>query len=46
LDWRWRFKEIADVFGLRPSRLILELESLDERIAQVSSARARIPESA
>jgi hypothetical protein len=33
LDWRWRFKVIADVFGATPIRLAEELKLLEERIS-------------
>jgi hypothetical protein len=33
LDWRWRFKELAEVFGIRSAPLTLELQLLAERIA-------------
>jgi hypothetical protein len=37
LDWRWRFKVLADSFGLRPVLLENELNLLKERIASVGS---------
>jgi hypothetical protein len=33
LDWRWRFKALADAFGIRSAPLALELQLLEERIA-------------
>jgi hypothetical protein len=33
LDWRWRFKALADVCGVRSAPLSLELQLLEERIA-------------
>ena len=33
LDWRWRFKVIADAYGIRAGRLASELKLLEERIA-------------
>jgi hypothetical protein len=34
LDWRWRFKAIADVLALRPEKLIRELAAIDRRVSQ------------
>jgi hypothetical protein len=34
LDWRWRFKAIADVIGLQPKKLFQELAVIDQRISQ------------
>jgi hypothetical protein len=33
LDWRWRFKTLAEVYGIRAAPLTLELQLLEERIA-------------
>jgi hypothetical protein len=41
LDWRWRFKALAEVCGIRSATLTLELQLLEERIAQL-----RIPHDA
>jgi hypothetical protein len=35
LDWRWRFKVLADGFGLRPVSLGNELDLLQDRISRV-----------
>jgi hypothetical protein len=35
LDWRWRFKVLADGFGLRPVLLENELDLLKDRISRV-----------
>jgi hypothetical protein len=35
LDWRWRFKVLADGFGLRPALLGNELDLLQDRISRV-----------
>jgi len=37
LDWRWRLKSIADVFGISPQPLTGELTLLKQRIAAASS---------
>jgi hypothetical protein len=37
LDWRWRFKVIADVCGIRSAPLTRELQLLEERIAQLTA---------
>jgi hypothetical protein len=36
LDWRWRFKTLADNFGLKPSLLKADLHVLDSRISQLA----------
>jgi hypothetical protein len=36
LDWRWRFKALADVCGVRSAPLTLELQLLEERIAALT----------
>jgi len=45
LDWRWRFKALADVCGIRSAPLTLELQLLEERIAQLT-AQLRYPHDA
>jgi hypothetical protein len=35
LDWRWRFKVLADVCGIRPVPLVRELTLLEEQIARL-----------
>jgi hypothetical protein len=37
LDWRWRFKVIADACGTRAERLASELGQLQERISALST---------
>jgi hypothetical protein len=37
LDWRWRFKVVAEVCGIRSAPLAQELELLEERIAGLTS---------
>ena len=37
LDWRWRFKAISEMVGIRPPTLTLELQRLEERIAGLAS---------
>lgn len=37
LDWRWRFKTLAEVCGIRAAPLIAELHSLEERIAEMAA---------
>ena len=37
LDWRWRLKALANVFGIRPAPLTQELQLLEERIAQLAT---------
>ena len=37
LDWRWRFKTLADNFAIRPAPLAVELDALDARIVQLSA---------
>jgi hypothetical protein len=32
LDWRWRFKILADTFGETPDRLRIELAAIEERL--------------
>jgi len=36
LDWRWRFKVLADGFGLRPVLLGNELDLLQDRISRLA----------
>jgi hypothetical protein len=33
LDWRWRFKTLAEIFGIHSVPLTRELQLLEERIA-------------
>lgn len=40
LDWRWRFKDLADGFGLRPPLLGKELDLLQDRISNLVSEGA------
>ncbi len=43
LDWRWRFKVLADICGIRSAALTLELQLLEERIAALAlTAPSRI----
>lgn len=37
LDWRWRFRQIADAIGLNPAGLTAELALLQQRIANLES---------
>lgn len=39
LDWRWRFKSLADVCGLHPARLTRDLLLLEARISEVTAAQ-------
>jgi hypothetical protein len=39
LDWRWRFKALAEVCGIRSARLALELEVLEARIAGLTATQ-------
>jgi hypothetical protein len=39
LDWRWRFKVLAEVCGIRPAPLTLELQLLEERIAGLTATQ-------
>lgn len=40
LDWRWRFKRIAEVMELQPARLESELHRLQERLQMLRAAQA------
>ena len=37
LDWRWRFKALAEVCGIRPAPLARELQLLEQRIVQLTA---------
>jgi hypothetical protein len=39
LDWRWRFKALAEVCGIRSAPLTLDLQLLEERIADAAIAQ-------
>jgi hypothetical protein len=39
LDWRWRFKELAEVCEICPAPLTLELQLLEERIAGLTATK-------
>ena len=41
LDWRWRFKVIADAYSVKPSRLFKEINLLQTKISEAKSAPAR-----
>jgi hypothetical protein len=36
LDWRWRFKILADSYGLKPSMLAREIDLLQDRISRTA----------
>jgi hypothetical protein len=36
LDWRWRFKALAEICGIHSAPLALELQLLEERIAELT----------
>jgi hypothetical protein len=40
LDWRWRFKALAEVCGIRSATLARELQLLEERIAALTPPAA------
>jgi hypothetical protein len=42
LDWRWRFKALADVCGIRSAPLTLEIHLLEERIAGQTAAQVLV----
>ena len=39
LDWRWRFKSIAEVCGISSAALTLELQMLEKRIAAMTETQ-------
>jgi hypothetical protein len=39
LDWRWRFKALAEICGIRSARLTMELQLLEERIAGLTTTQ-------
>ena len=42
LDWRWRFKVLAEVCGIRSAVLALELQLLEERIAGLAATQVSL----
>jgi hypothetical protein len=44
LDWRWRFKTLADVCEIRPVPLARELKLLEEQIARVTANSTGAPQ--